>query len=337
MSLYDVLKVPKRATKAEIESAYRSLARIYFSHSKPASSDFVEINKAYTVLKDKHKRAFYDRFGDPSAEILLHNKDSYILTRILDGPNIYLYAAALGLSLCTLLALPPLVAARDCHGLSYTSMMLPFGISALIAIVPVIRSLFAVYGVYGMGMELRTLMFSTVNVLIMVLNTFNCTTYFDGLSNLVVSFLMLAVLQGTSLMNSMYYQMATSENLIVSNRRQMLLAKAVTFLLLTLLLSPIPAFTKPLLCLLQMVSWFCSLQRPVIVNLCVLVPSVLYLSTFSMVLAGVKSTLAYLPLGVLVLLVAMNLGYGISLVVRNAPRSKYDQKQMLALTHQECV
>ncbi|MGH7738099.1 MAG: molecular chaperone DnaJ [Candidatus Tyrphobacter sp.] len=64
---YDTLGVQKNATPEEIKRAYRSLARQYHpdvaEDKASAERHFKQINEAYEVLSDPHKRAHYDRFG----------------------------------------------------------------------------------------------------------------------------------------------------------------------------------------------------------------------------------------------------------------------------------
>lgn len=65
--LYGVLGVSRRATDAEIKSAYRRLARMHHpdvSKSPAANARFAKISEAYRILSDPQKRAFYDS-GQP--------------------------------------------------------------------------------------------------------------------------------------------------------------------------------------------------------------------------------------------------------------------------------
>ena len=63
---YAVLGVAKNASQAEIQRAYRKLARKYHPdiNKTPGAEDrFKDLGEAYEVLKDPDKRAKYDRYG----------------------------------------------------------------------------------------------------------------------------------------------------------------------------------------------------------------------------------------------------------------------------------
>lgn len=63
---YEILGVPRNATKDEIKAAYRRLALQYHpdrNKSPEAEEKFKEISEAYAVLSDDQKRMQYDRFG----------------------------------------------------------------------------------------------------------------------------------------------------------------------------------------------------------------------------------------------------------------------------------
>ncbi len=63
---YAVLGVAKNASQAEIQRAYRKLARKYHPdiNKTPGAEDrFKDIGEAYEVLKNPDKRAKYDRYG----------------------------------------------------------------------------------------------------------------------------------------------------------------------------------------------------------------------------------------------------------------------------------
>lgn len=63
---YATLGVPRDATAADIQKAYRKLARKYHpdvNSTAGAEERFKEINEAHEVLRDPEKRSKYDRFG----------------------------------------------------------------------------------------------------------------------------------------------------------------------------------------------------------------------------------------------------------------------------------
>ncbi len=66
---YEILGVPRNATKEEIKRAYRKLAKKYHPDLNPnnreeAEEKFKEISEAYEVLMDDKKREIYDKYGE---------------------------------------------------------------------------------------------------------------------------------------------------------------------------------------------------------------------------------------------------------------------------------
>lgn len=64
---YKTLGIAREASQAEIDKAYRDLARKYHPDLNPKDKDakrkFQEVQAAYDVLKDSEKREMYDRYG----------------------------------------------------------------------------------------------------------------------------------------------------------------------------------------------------------------------------------------------------------------------------------
>jgi len=63
---YEVLGVPRNASKEEIKKAFRNLALKYHpdrNKSEEAEEKFKEISEAYAILSDDEKRQMYDNYG----------------------------------------------------------------------------------------------------------------------------------------------------------------------------------------------------------------------------------------------------------------------------------
>jgi DnaJ-class molecular chaperone len=64
---YSVLGIPKNASQAEIQKAYRAMARKYHPDMNPgdksATKKFQEVQAAFDVLNNPEKREMYDRYG----------------------------------------------------------------------------------------------------------------------------------------------------------------------------------------------------------------------------------------------------------------------------------
>ena len=64
---YQTLGVARDASQADIQKAYRKLARKYHPDMNPddktAKQKFQDVQKAFDVLNDPNKREQYDRYG----------------------------------------------------------------------------------------------------------------------------------------------------------------------------------------------------------------------------------------------------------------------------------
>lgn len=77
---YDVLGVPKNASKEDVKSAYRKLAMQYHPdrNKEPGAEErFKEISEAYAVLSDEEKKAQYDQFGHAGIDSRYSQEDIF--------------------------------------------------------------------------------------------------------------------------------------------------------------------------------------------------------------------------------------------------------------------
>ena len=77
---YEILNVPRDASKDQIKQEYRKLALQYHpdrNKSPDAESRFKEISEAYAILSDDEKRAQYDRFGHAGIDSRYSSEDIF--------------------------------------------------------------------------------------------------------------------------------------------------------------------------------------------------------------------------------------------------------------------
>jgi len=73
---YEIMKVDRKATDAEIKKAFRALANQYHPDKNPEGAEkFKEISLAYEVLTDPEKRAMYDKYGEKGEEAAFDEDD----------------------------------------------------------------------------------------------------------------------------------------------------------------------------------------------------------------------------------------------------------------------
>jgi curved DNA-binding protein CbpA len=63
MNMYEILGIPKNATKDEIKKAYKAKAMEHHPDRGGNEEKFIEVLQAYEILSDSEKRSIYDEHG----------------------------------------------------------------------------------------------------------------------------------------------------------------------------------------------------------------------------------------------------------------------------------
>ena len=74
-TLYKILGVKKSATAAEIKTAHRALVQKHHPDKGGKPERFLEIDRAYKILRDKTRRRLYDETGEIDSKSVLSEMD----------------------------------------------------------------------------------------------------------------------------------------------------------------------------------------------------------------------------------------------------------------------
>lgn len=90
-SLYDHLCIRSTATTEEIKASYLLLCKIYHpARNSSGGKRFLEVQKAYTILKNEDSRNMYNIFGEKWLQVLQNDRRTDLILRICDRINFML-------------------------------------------------------------------------------------------------------------------------------------------------------------------------------------------------------------------------------------------------------
>lgn len=89
---YEILGVPKQASKSDIKKSYRKLALKYHpdrNKESDAAEKFKEVSEAYAVLSDEKKRQQYDQYGHAGFDRMYSQEDIFRGANFRDFQDIF--------------------------------------------------------------------------------------------------------------------------------------------------------------------------------------------------------------------------------------------------------
>jgi hypothetical protein len=145
--LYDLLLVNMESSQDEIHRSFRTLAKKYHPDMRKERCDeFLEINEAYSILKDPYKRDYYDMFGDSAIKYLKDDRLSYLLTRLFDRKNLNIFSISVVLTIPNILFLPFIIRLKNSGIIPfYVYTVSPIILAILLLLIPAYRSMKAMY------------------------------------------------------------------------------------------------------------------------------------------------------------------------------------------------
>lgn len=101
MNYYDILRVSHNVTDEELKKAYQELVRKYHpdkSRDIESNAEFLKIDKAYKVLKDKVERKIYDSelFQKSKSHLIIHDTVARSQFSFDDEDEIYYFQCKCG-------------------------------------------------------------------------------------------------------------------------------------------------------------------------------------------------------------------------------------------------
>ncbi|KAL0265588.1 UNVERIFIED_CONTAM: hypothetical protein PYX00_011301 [Menopon gallinae] len=178
MSLYEILQVPRTATPHEIAASYK---RLVFQHhpnvNAGRSHQFVEITKAFHILRDPKLRYHYDAFGERALEYLGDNHTGEFIVNVYDRANIVAFLVALALLVAFLAVFPYLLLLAP--AVPYSVVFSPLYFAALALLPSFCRASVFLWGRSQYKSERRGLVLSFLKIFFLSLQALSTTLYYD--------------------------------------------------------------------------------------------------------------------------------------------------------------
>lgn len=137
MNLYEILGVPRTATRDEITAAYKRLVLQFHPNVTAGDcSKFIELAHAFRILKDEKQRFHYDMLGEKALTYLNDNRFGEIIVNLYDRTNVVMFIYAAFFLLAFLFTFPYLLLLNH---RAYSAVFLPFYVSVVLALIPLWR------------------------------------------------------------------------------------------------------------------------------------------------------------------------------------------------------
>ena len=246
MNLYETLRVSEKATREEITSSYKRLAFEHHPNFKDGDdSEFLEVTRAFRILRNDKLRYHYDMFGDFALTYLEDNHAAEFISNLYDRKNLTLLIMSSTVILAFLFFLPwTFFFVR--RRIPYSVVFSPLYGAVLMADAAAFRMVRFLREKSQYRSEQRDVVFAALKVTLFGVQVFSTAFYYDMRRGNFLPYLVPAAILVALLLFEKVAHRRAGGRVGVACMLALLAMAAIDIALVCALLSNIPAYLKSL-------------------------------------------------------------------------------------------